>query len=66
MKNTKILLWDEIDHEDGFSCLPFHSEAKELAVFEFQPKEAQRETHFRGADDGSYSRSFRSSWPNVA
>ena len=37
MKTTKILLWDEIDPEGGFLCLPFHPEAKEMEVF--QPKE---------------------------
>jgi hypothetical protein len=66
MKTTKILLWDEIGHEGGFICLPSHPEAKEMEVFQFQPKEAQRETHFRDADGGDHSRSFYISLPNIA
>jgi hypothetical protein len=39
MKTAKFLSWDEIDHESGFICLPFHPEAKGTDVFQFQPKE---------------------------
>jgi hypothetical protein len=66
MKTTKILLWDEIDHEGGFICVPLYLESKETGVFPFQPKEAQHETHFRGADDGEHSGSFYSAWLKIA
>jgi hypothetical protein len=39
MKTAKIVLWDELDHEDDFVIIPFHPRARETGVCQFQPKE---------------------------